>query len=194
MAVDGERNSVIEVDAVPAPLGPANPVGNAWTAAETVLVDEQSARRRADTSVGRTWRIVNESVTNAVGQPVGYELIPGPAPLVPFHPDAPALRRAGFATEHLWVTAYDPDQLYAAGAYPYEHAGGAGLPEYVSANRPVRDTDVVVWHTFGAHHVVRPEDWPVMPVTTAGFHLRPFGFFDANPSLDLPHPHRSCHA
>ena len=28
-----------------------------------------------------------------------------------------------------------------------------------------------------------------MPVTTTGFHLRPFGYFDANPALDLPRPH-----
>ena len=28
-----------------------------------------------------------------------------------------------------------------------------------------------------------------MPVTTAGFQLRPFGFFDSNPALDLPRPH-----
>ena len=42
------------------------------------------------------------------------------------------------------------------------------------------------WHTFTAHHVVRPEDWPVMPVTTAGFQLRADGFFDGNPALDVP--------
>ncbi len=90
------------------------------------------------------------------------------------------------------MTAYDPGQLHAAGDYPYLHPGGAGLPEYAHANRPVRDTDIVVWHTFVAHHVVRPEDWPVMPVTTAGFQLRPFGFFDANPALDLPRPADHC--
>jgi primary-amine oxidase len=32
----------------------------------------------------------------------------------------------------------------------------------------------------------RMEDWPVMPVTTAGFQLRADGFFDGNPALDLP--------
>jgi primary-amine oxidase len=34
--------------------------------------------------------------------------------------------------------------------------------------------------------VVRPEDWPVMPVTTVGFQLRADGFFDGNPALDIP--------
>jgi len=94
-----------------------------------------------------------------------------------------------YGTVVVWVTAYDPGQLHAAGDYPYQHPGGAGLPAYVQADRPVRDTDIVLWHTFAAHHVVRPEDWPVMPVTTAGFHLRPFGYFNANPALDLHRPH-----
>jgi primary-amine oxidase len=50
----------------------------------------------------------------------------------------------------------------------------------------------VLWHTFTAHHVVRPEDWPVMPVTCVGFQLRADGFFDGNPALDVP-PAEQCH-
>jgi primary-amine oxidase len=190
MAVDGDANSVFEVDAVPAPPGPGNPAGNAWIARERPLETEAEAQRLANAPTGRYWLVVNESVCGPHGRPVGYQLVPGPSTLPPFQPGAPALARAQFATRHLWVTAYDPGQLHAAGEYPYQHPGGAGLPAYVHANRPVRDTDIVVWHTFVAHHVVRPEDWPVMPVTTAGFHLRPFGYFDANPALDMPRPHR----
>jgi primary-amine oxidase len=190
--IDGTANSVFEVDAVPSPPGPGNPAGNAWTARELPLEREASAQRLADPAAGRFWLIVNESVPGAHGRPVAYQLMPGPSTLPPLQPDAPALQRARFATRHLWVTAYDPAELYAAGDYPYQHPGGAGLPEYASADRPVRDTDIVVWHTFVAHHVVRPEDWPVMPVTTAGFQLRPFGFFDASPALDLPRPAARC--
>ena len=51
----------------------------------------------------------------------------------------------------------------------------------------------MVWYTFGAHHVARPEDWPVMPVSYIGFHLKPSGFFDGNPALDVPAPERACH-
>ena len=50
-------------------------------------------------------------------------------------------------------------------------------------------TDLVVWYTFGLTHIPRVEDWPVMPVSSVGFLLRPDGFFDANPALDLPAPH-----
>jgi primary-amine oxidase len=38
-------------------------------------------------------------------------------------------------------------------------------------------------------HISRPEDWPVMPVERIGFMLKPAGFFDRNPSLDVPPAH-----
>jgi primary-amine oxidase len=44
----------------------------------------------------------------------------------------------------------------------------------------------VLWHTFGTSHIARPEDWPVMPAEHCGFRLRPWGFFDRNPTLDVP--------
>ena len=43
-----------------------------------------------------------------------------------------------------------------------------------------------LWHTFGLTHFPRPEDWPIMPVDYAGFTLKPVGFFDRNPTLDVP--------
>ena len=92
------------------------------------------------------------------------------------------------------MTRYHPAELYAAGDYPNQHPGGAGLPAYAAANRPVANTDIVVWYTMGHHHVVRPEDWPVAPVSTIGFALRPAGFFDGNPALDVPPaPAAHCH-
>ncbi len=49
-----------------------------------------------------------------------------------------------------------------------------------------------MWHTFGTTHFPRPEDWPVMPVEYTGFTLKPVGFFDRNPVLDVP-PARTEH-
>jgi primary-amine oxidase len=94
--------------------------------------------------------------------------------------------RAGFATKHIWVTRYAPDERYATGNIPNQHAGGDGLPRYVRQNRNIDNEDIVVWHTFGHTHVCKPEDMPVMPVEYAGFTLRPNGFFDANPAMDVP--------
>ena len=71
---------------------------------------------------------------------------------------------------------------------PNQHPGGAGLPEWTQANRSIENTDVVVWYTIGMHHIPRPEEWPVMPVSSLGFSLKPLGFFDRNPALDVPPP------
>jgi primary-amine oxidase len=43
----------------------------------------------------------------------------------------------------------------------------------------------VLWYVFGLHHITRPEEWPIMPVDTISFWLKPFGFFDQNPSIDV---------
>ncbi len=97
-------------------------------------------------------------------------------------------KRAGFITGHVWVTPHDPEQRFAAGEYPNQHPGGDGLPKWIEADRPTEDTDIVVWYSMGHHHIPRPEDWPVMPVGKIGFMLKPNGFFDRNPALDVPPP------
>jgi hypothetical protein len=43
-------------------------------------------------------------------------------------------------------------------------------------------------YVAGLTHIVRPEDWPVMPVHHMGFSLMPFGFFSANPTFGMPYP------
>ena len=184
--IDGTQNAVEEVWTESDPPGPGNPYGNAFRPLRRRLETELGARRRTDSRSARWWEIVNPSVLHRLGEPVGYRLLPGEN-AVPFaQPDAPVSKRAAFITEHLWVTPYEPGERYAAGDYPNQHPGGAGLPEWTAADRPVADRDIVVWYTFGHHHVPRPEDWPVMPVATIGFQLKPVGFFTNNPALDVP--------
>jgi primary-amine oxidase len=184
--LDGCANSVYEVNTEAAPLGPDNPYGNGFFATSTLLPTEQAAQRTIDPFTARYWKITNPTSLNRLGQPVGFKLIPGDNALPFAHPDAPILKRAAFMTKHLWVTPYQADERYAAGDYPNQHAGGEGLPQWTAADRPIANTDLVVWYTFGHHHIPRPEDWPVMPVAYSGFILKPIGFFDANPALDVP--------
>jgi primary-amine oxidase len=192
MAVDGPANRVYEVTPVPLPEGPGNPVGNAWRAEEVLIESEAAGARSADPLRARHWKVVNDGVRNALDQPVGYKLVPEHSVAALCHPGSPVARRAGFITRQLWVTAYDRDEMFATGNYPNQSAGGGGLPAYVQADRPLVDTDVVLWYTFGTNHIARPEDWPVMPVHPIGFKLLPTGFFVGNPALDNPAPSR-CH-
>ena len=184
--VDGPDNSVYEVDILPDEAGPDNPAGNAFRAHETLLATEQAAQRRINAETGRYWKVVNPGVRNRLGQPVAYKLYPGYTTSLLASSDSVIAKRAGFTQQHLFVTPYSPDEMHAAGDYPNQHPGGDGLPQWTAADRSVEDTDVVVWHTFAATHIVRPEDWPVMPVEYCGFKLKPQGFFDRNPSLDVP--------
>jgi primary-amine oxidase len=186
MTVDGVANTVEEVDAVGIDDTGANPYGNAFTTRRTVIGREADAARLADASHARTWHIVNHGRRNSVGLPVGYKLVPSSNPVLLAQPGSSVAKRAEFATRHLWVTRYDAAERYAAGAYPNQHAGGAGLPAFQRADRDLVEQDVVVWHTFGSTHLPRTEDWPVMPVERVGFMLKPVNFFDRNPALDLP--------
>jgi primary-amine oxidase len=193
VTIDGPLNAVYEVNTVADPAGPENPHHNAFRTEASLLRSEAVAQRTVDPLRGRFWKIVNPSVRNRLGQPVGYKLVPGENVLPFAGPEAAVTKRATFMTKHLWVTRYDPRERYAAGDYPNQHPGGAGLPAYVEDDAPLDNAELVVWYTFGAHHVVRPEDWPVMPVTYIGFALKPVGFFDRNPALDVPRPAgRSC--
>jgi len=184
--IDGADNCVFEVDTAPAPAGAANPWGNAFAPTATLLESELAARRTVDPSRSRSWRIVNRAMSNALGQPTAYKLVPGPVPTLLADPSSSVGRRAAFAAYNLWVTPFAEDERHAAGDYPNQHAGGAGLPAWTARDRPVVDTDLVLWHSFGLTHIPRPEDWPVMPVEYTGFSLVPFGFFDRNPALDVP--------
>lgn len=192
MAIDGPRNEVYELNVDPLPLDDDNPLRNGFAPSATRLDSEQQAQRVTDPSRSRSWRIVNPSVTNALGTPVAFTLLAGPSPTLLAAEGSSIAARAAFATKNLWVTPYTPDQRRAAGDFPNQHPGGAGLPAWTAANRGLVDTEVVVWHTFGVTHIPRPEDWPVMPVETCGFQLIPAGFFDRNPALDVPPPDH-CH-
>jgi primary-amine oxidase len=186
MDVDSAANSIVEQNVEPLPSSAANPYGNAFTMNETLLGNEQEAQRLINLPSSRTWKIVNPSATNASGQPVGYALVPGENSLPFARPDAWIRKRAGFVNAHVWVTPYDPAQMYAAGFYVNQSKGGDGLPAWTKASRSLENRDIVLWYTMGITHIPRPEDWPVMPAHRAGFKLVPSGFFDHNPTIDIP--------
>ena len=186
MMVDGLGNSVDELEAALVPRGPENPTGSGFTQLVTRLKTETDAQRLADNAVGRAWLVTNPSVQNRLGNDVGWVLLPEGKPVLLADSESDIHKRATFSTKHLWVTEYEPSELYPAGDFVNLHPGGAGLPAWTAANRNVDNNDIVLWHTFGLTHFPRVEDWPIMPVDTCGFVLKPHGFFGRNPAMDIP--------
>jgi primary-amine oxidase len=191
--IDGEENSVLEVESFAHPQGEKNPYGGAYETKETLLAKEKESQRVIDPFSGRYWKIVNEKVKNHMDHPVGYKLIPGHTTFPLALPDSTIGKKAGFMYKHLWVTKNDDSEKYPAGDYPFQHPGGAGLPEWTKANRSIENEDVVLWYVFGTNHIPRTEDWPVMPVEKTGFHLKPSGFFARSPGIDVAPSKPSCH-
>jgi primary-amine oxidase len=184
--IDGVGNTVQQVDVVADEPSEANPFENAFQARATTLRTEKQARAHLDLRTGRTWKIINPSVKNAVGEPVGYRFLPGDNAFPFASPNAWWRKRAGFVNYHVWVTPYRDDEKYSAGDYPNQSSGGDGLIKWTEQDRPIENTDIVLWYTMGHTHIPRPEDYPVMPTAYIGFLLKPAGFFDLNPANDLP--------
>ncbi|HET7585896.1 MAG TPA: primary-amine oxidase [Gemmatimonadaceae bacterium] len=186
--VDGPANRVVEMNVVPTPRGQSNPYGNGFATTETVLAHELAARRTLNAESARTWRVESTTATNALGGPTAYMLMPGSS-AVPYADSTSSVRRrAGFLDANLWVTAFAPDEMHAAGEYVNQNPGGDGLVKWTRADRPLEGRDVVVWYTMGMTHIPRPEEWPMMSVQHLGFRLMPAGFFDRDPALDVPPP------
>jgi primary-amine oxidase len=127
-----------------------------------------------------------------LGAPVGYKLVPGAAFPVMMDPSTPQYKRAPVMGHTLWVTRQHDDEKWPAGTYPTQSGVDDGLTRWISDDESLINTDVVLWYVFGLHHITRPEEWPIMPVDTVSFWLKPFGFFDRNPALDVPPQPSHC--
>ncbi|MCW5317654.1 primary-amine oxidase [Nostoc sp. KVJ3] len=184
--VDGQANSVMEMNVKALPMDDKNPLGNAIAIAETPLTKETAAMRDLDIKSSREWMIVSADKKNPLGAAPGYMLMPeGNSIFFPVK-DSKIRQRAEFATHHIWVTKYKPSELYAGGDYPNQTQSGQGLPQYIADDEALMGEDIVLWYTMGVTHIPRSEDWPVMPVHRVGFKLVPRGFFSRNPAINLP--------
>ena len=179
-------NQLYETNVEALPVSEDNPHGMQLSAVAKHLKTESEAKRNVSNASSRTWKIINANKTNSFGLPSGYKLLPGNTPALIAHPDSPPGKRASFAKHNLWATPFDKEEQAAAGEYSVMHSGEGGLDELTASNRDISECDLVTWHTFGVTHTPRPEDWPVMPVEYCGFHLIPVGFFEKNPTINLP--------
>ncbi len=208
MQIDGSANSVQEVNTFAEEMNDTtNPYGNAFYAKSSTLTHE--CGRDMDMATARYWKVINPNVRNALGDPTAYKIMMGENAFPFVHAQSSVRRRAGYMDHHLWVTPYEKSEAFAVGDYPNQRQPDIadGLPAWIQQHRSVENKDLVCWITLNSHHVPRPEDWPVMPCSYIGFHLKPVGFFSRNPAIDLPpalskesievgrepgDPHRGC--
>jgi primary-amine oxidase len=182
--VDGPSNSfnhdVYKTVALPAD----SPRRSVYVVEPALASTEKGAR--FDTGHGPAkYRVVNEGRTNAVGNPVSYELMASTHARLSIDPEDWPARRARFLRHDIWVTPFAPAERHAAGDYLVGSRGDDGLFVWSERDRPVRNEDIVVWLNLGMHHLTRAEDLPVMPTVWHSFRLRPHNFFERNPAIDL---------
>ena len=200
-ALDGDRNTVVEEDSVPLPFDEEhNPDGIGYTTQQRVVGRSGPLGQAPN----RVLKIINRGQRNRItGKPVGYAVHNGgPRQMLLAHPLSWHGRRAKYALQPFWVTKYRDGELHAAGDYTYQSlpedmvpgitqgASGPAVPGDVASwagrGDKIEDEDVVLWHSISLTHNPRPEDYPVMPVETMTVSLKPSGFFEYNPALDVP--------
>jgi primary-amine oxidase len=193
--IDGPDNTVYMSESFAEPISEENPHGLSVVTRNIPLRTESEGKQDLNFATQRTWKVVNTNVVNGLGTHPSYKLVPTGALPAMFDPAAPVLQRANVIGHTLWVTPNRADERWPAGEFVNQSVSDTGLGEWTKADRPILDTDVVLWYVFGLHHITRPEDWPVMPVDVVSFWLKPFGFFDRNPALDVPRDEKldTCH-
>ena len=126
MSVDGDANSVLEVEADLVPTGPDNPHGNAHGVRETLIESESDSARDIKPDLGRCWRVINRAKSNAHGGHPGYRLVrherQADAPVRLALHEARALRRTRPVGHRL-----RPRREVRSGRLRQPERGGAGV-------------------------------------------------------------------
>lgn len=181
--VDGPENTLMRGRITPTEVdGPRTSI---WTLEEAPVAEEGPIGADAHGAGPESWTVVNPNRETALGHNPGYQIEAGHGAVSLLSPEDHTQRRAAFSAAPLWLTTHRPEEQFAAGDYPNQSRGGDGLPAFADGEA-TENQDLVLWYTVGFHHLTRAEDWPVLPTKWHGFRLRPYNFFDRNPSIDVP--------
>lgn len=140
-----------------------------------------------DLDAGRYIKMINPNVINPISKkPVGYRLWHITSQKILMNPKSYNVRRGIFGLHPFWVTKYKDEELYVAGEFTNQSQVDTGLSNWSQRDENVQNDDCVLWHSFSLTHIPRPEDFPVMPCDMLSLELKPSGFFQKNPTLDVP--------
>ncbi|KAJ4354250.1 uncharacterized protein N0V89_005984 [Didymosphaeria variabile] len=189
-AIDGQKNSVSIEESQSMPLDESNPFGVGYVTKSHYVEKEDGFD--LDFTKARAFKFVNEAKTNPItNTPVGFKLMPFYSQMLLADKGSFHAKRSEYGQHAVWVTRYRDDELFPSGRYTMQSMGGEGIASAIQKRAAsgdqdcVRNSDVVVWHTFGSTHNPRIEDWPVMPNEKMVVGLKPVNFFLGNPGLDV---------
>lgn len=184
--IDGPMNTVTYDEVEPLEWSKdLNPHGTGYTNQETTV--EKSGGYNLNMAKNRVYKIKNLSSINPVNKKaVAYKIMAPDFQKIVAQQESFNYRRTEFSSHNLFVTKYQPNELYAAGMYTSQSRGGVGVRTWAGRADNVKDEDIVVWVQFGMNHIPRIEDFPVMPCEVMQVQFKPVNFFEKNPALDVP--------
>ena len=194
MDVDGENNSMTEMDPIVTGNTRGGPRTSTMQLTQRTVATEKQAAQKFDPSTIRL--LSNPNKFNKVGNPVSYQFIPyagGTHPIAKganFGKDEWIYNRLSFMDRQLWVTRYNADERFPEGKYPNRSKTDSGLGQFTADDQSIDNTDNVVWLTTGTTHVARAEEWPMMPTEWVHMLLKPWNFFSETPTLGLNKPRK----
>lgn len=157
-----DGNSLACQESSPLPHEPTfNPHGNGYISKTRII--EKSDGVDIDINRGQTYLIQNPSILNSVnGRPISYKIHSPPMQKLLASPDSFHYKRAEFADHEIYITKYQPDELFSGGKFTNQSRGGHGIKKWSARRDNVENEDIVVWVQFGLNHIPRIEDFPVM--------------------------------
>jgi primary-amine oxidase len=183
--IDGPNNTFVSDQFVPELLRDSATRKSLWRVHTKLLATEGPVTPDHQATGGEAYRLVNMNEKNALGQNPSYWLHAAHSATSIMDPSDPPQQRGDFSKSDLWITQYQPDELYAAGPYPNLSTGGDGLPAFARDGAPLMNRDIVVWYSIAFRHAPKPEDFPVLPTMWHDFTLRPAFFFNRDPSSKI---------